>query len=103
MEFSQLKRFVAQGFNRIPITRTVLADKFTAVSAYAKFRAPYSFLLESLQGGEKWGRYSIIGLPCNTLVRVHGDEVEVERHGEVIETQHRTDPLAFVEEELLND
>lgn len=98
MEFSQLKRFVAQGFNRIPITRTVLADKFTAVSAYAKFRAPYSFLLESLQGGEKWGRYSIIGLPCNTLVRVHGDEVEVERHGEVIETQHRTDPLAFVEE-----
>ncbi len=98
MEFSQLKSFIAQGYNRIPITRTVLADRFTAVSAYAKFRQPYTFLLESLQGGEKWGRYSIIGLPCSTLLRVHGDQIHVEIEGVVRETHTKTDPLSFVEE-----
>ena len=98
MDLSQLQRYASDGFNRVPLTRTVLADKFTPVSAYAKFRAPYTFLLESLQGGEKWGRYSIIGLPCQTLLRVHGEMIKVERDGEVIETHQSDDPLVFVEE-----
>jgi len=52
------------GYNRIPVTRDVLADLDTPLSTYLKLAdMPWTFLLESVQGGEKWGRYSIIGLP----------------------------------------
>ena len=61
----------AQGHNRIPLVREVLADLDTPFSVYLKLaEGPYSYLLESVQGGEKWGRYSIIGLPCRTVLKV---------------------------------
>ncbi|HEB87053.1 MAG TPA: anthranilate synthase component I, partial [Gammaproteobacteria bacterium] len=61
-EFNQLKQ---QGYNRIPVMREALADLDTPLSTYLKLaNGPYSYLFESVQGGEKWGRYSIIGLPC---------------------------------------
>ena len=57
---------VAQGFSRIPLTRTLLADTETPLSTYTKLAAaPYSFLFESVEGGEKWSRYSIVGLPAS--------------------------------------
>jgi len=57
----------AEGFNRIPLARTVLADAETPRSAYAKLaQGPRSFLFESVEGGERWGRYSIICLPAKT-------------------------------------
>lgn len=94
----QFAALAAQDYNRIPVSREVLADTETPLSAYMKLaRGPYSYLLESVQGGEKWGRYSIIGLPCRTLLKVHGFRVDVLSDGETIESEEVDDPLAFVE------
>ena len=87
-----------ENYNRIPVTREVLADLDTPLSTYLKLAdGPYSYLLESVQGGEKWGRYSIIGLPCRTVLKVQGHEVTLTREGEVVEQSRCEDPLAFVE------
>ncbi|MEJ1354159.1 MAG: anthranilate synthase component I [Candidatus Sedimenticola sp. (ex Thyasira tokunagai)] len=94
--FDQL---AAEGHNRIPLMCEVLADLDTPLSVYLKLaNAPHSYLLESVQGGEKWGRYSIIGLPCRTLLRVNGLEVTIETDGEVVESHQVEDPLAFIEQ-----
>ncbi|MCL4316379.1 MAG: chorismate-binding protein, partial [Gammaproteobacteria bacterium] len=58
--------------------------------------APYSYLFESVQGGEKWGRYSIIGLPCRTVLRVSGNTLTVEKDGAVIERAESHNPLAWI-------
>ena len=64
-----------EGYNRIPLTREILADLDTPLSTYLKLAdGPYSYLLESVHGGEKWGRYSIIGLPSRTVLRVRGQQ-----------------------------
>jgi anthranilate synthase component 1 len=95
-EFDQLAE---QGYNRIPLAREVLADLDTALSTYLKLAdAPYSYLLESVHGGEKWGRYSIIGLPSETIVRINGQDIEVKHCGEVIEQTKSEDPLTWIEE-----
>ncbi|AOS96761.1 Anthranilate synthase component 1 [Microbulbifer aggregans] len=95
-EYSQL---ASAGYNRIPLVRRVLADIETPLSTYLKLAAGrHSYLFESVQGGEKWGRYSIIGLPARTLLTVRGHEVTVETDGEVTERLQSADPLAFVEE-----
>ncbi|TVQ93507.1 MAG: anthranilate synthase component I [Chromatiaceae bacterium] len=86
-----------QGYNRIPLVCEVLADLDTPLSCYLKLAsAPYSYLLESVQGGEKWGRYSIIGLPCRTVLRVYGRRLEVEHDGAVVEQAEADDPLAWI-------
>ena len=62
-----LKQFnqVTHDYNRIPLVREVFADLDTPLSAYLKLAdEPYTYLFESVQGGEKWGRYSIIGMAC---------------------------------------
>jgi anthranilate synthase component 1 len=88
-----------QGFNRIPITCEVLADLDTPLSVYLKLaNGPFSYLFESVHGGEKWGRYSIIGLPCKTFLRVSGRQVEVITDGQVIESEQVADPLAWIEQ-----
>lgn len=88
-----------EGYNRIPVTREVLADLDTPVSSYLKLaRGPYSYLFESVEQGEKWGRYSIIGLPCRTVLKVHGCDVTVESDGEIVESLQCQEPLAFVEQ-----
>lgn len=89
----------AQGFNRIPVIRRILADTETPVSVYQKLASgKYSYLLESVQGGEKWGRYSIIGLPSTTLLRVVGQHVRIEENGVTISESHVDDPLQFIRE-----
>jgi anthranilate synthase component 1 len=99
MNSEQFARLAAEGYNRIPVACEVLADLDTPLSTYLKLAAgPYSYLLESVQGGEKWGRYSIIGLPSRRLVRVHGHRVTVELDGQVIEERETADPLAFIDE-----
>ena len=91
--------FHAEAFNRVPVSRRVLADLDTPLSVYLKLAAgPYSYLLESVQGGEKWGRYSIIGLPARRLLVVRGQAIEVREDGRVIESLQHPDPLAFVRE-----
>ncbi len=95
----QFNALAAQRYNRIPLMREILADLDTPLSAYLKLAdGPYSYLFESVQGGEKWGRYSIIGLPCRTLMRVRGTTIEIEKDGKVIETIEAEDPLAFIED-----
>ena len=94
-EFSKL---ADQGYNRIPLMREVLADLDTPLSTYLKLAdGPYSYLFESVQGGEKWGRYSIIGLPCRKLIRIHEQQVQVYADNTVIEEATVEDPLAWIE------
>lgn len=94
-----LAELVEQGYNHIPVTREVLADLDTPLSTYMKIAdGPYSYLLESALGGEKWGRYSIVGLPCRTVLKVYGNRVTVEEDGETIESLQSEDPLQFVEQ-----
>ncbi len=86
------------GYNRIPLMREVLADLDTPLSTYLKLSAvPYTYLFESVQGGEKWGRYSIIGLPARTVISVRGHQVTVTTNHEVVEQETVDDPLAFIE------
>ncbi|MEO5572947.1 MAG: anthranilate synthase component I [Gammaproteobacteria bacterium] len=94
----QFHTLAAHGHNRIPLVREVPADLDTPLSVYLKLAdGPYSYLFESVQGGEKWGRYSIIGLPCRTIVRVSGLDISVEKDGVLIETAHADDPLSWIE------
>ncbi|GAB4257200.1 MAG: anthranilate synthase component I [Methylomicrobium sp.] len=95
----QFNRYARQGFNRIPISREILADLDTPLSAYLKLAdGPYSYLFESVHGGEQWGRYSIIGLPCRTVVKVVGNGIRVERDGELIELLEHEHPLHWIEQ-----
>ena len=85
-------------YNRVPLTRRVLADLDTPLSAYAKLAiGKYSFLLESVEGGEKWGRYSIIGLPARRTIEVRGHQLVVREGDAVIEDLELDDPLDFIE------
>ncbi len=94
-------QLVGENYNRIPFMREVLADLETPLSAYMKLaNSPYTYLFESVQGGEKWGRYSIIGLTSNTLVKVYGKLLTIEKNGEVIRQLETTDPLQAIEEYL---
>ena len=88
----------ANGYNRVPVTLQILADLDTPLSTYLKLaRQPWSYLLESAQGGETWGRYSIIGLPCRTVLKAFGQRIEVTTDGRLVEEVEVEDPLAFVE------
>ena len=99
MSQEHFHRLARQGYNRIPVTRQILADVETPVSSYLKLaKGPYSYLFESVQGGEKWGRYSIIGLPCRTVLKVHDRTVTIETDGKVAEQFEVPDPLAWVRE-----
>jgi anthranilate synthase component 1 len=94
----QFAELSAQNYNRIPVTREVLADLDTPLSTYKKLaNAPYSYLLESVEGGETWGRYSIIGLPCRTVLKVQREQVSIFDDGELVESHDVEDPLEFVE------
>lgn len=93
------KVLAAQGYNRIPVAVETLADFDTPLSIYLKLAdGPNSFLLESVQGGEKWGRYSIIGLPAETVLRVRDYHVEVFTNNVLVQSLDVEDPLAFVEQ-----
>ena len=95
----QFNQLANDNYNRIPLVREVLADLETPLSAYMKLaNTPYSYLFESVQGGEKWGRYSIIGLSANTILRVHDLQLTIEQDGEVIEDKLTDDPLQAIED-----
>jgi anthranilate synthase component 1 len=98
LEFQSL---AADGYNRIPLISEAFADLETPLSLYLKLCAGngpgrHSFLLESVVGGERFGRYSFIGLPARTVLKSEGTVTRVIRDGAVIET-HDGDPLAFIE------
>lgn len=93
----EFKSLAAQGFNRIALIAEAFADLETPLSLYLKLAGGQrnSFLLESVVGGERFGRYSFIGLPAKTLVRATGFKSEVVRDGQVVET-HEGNPLDFI-------
>ncbi|MGB8975789.1 MAG: anthranilate synthase component I [Pseudomonas capeferrum] len=98
MTREEFLRLAAAGYNRIPLACETLADFDTPLSIYLKLAdQPNSYLLESVQGGEKWGRYSMIGLPSRTVMRVHGYQVSILQDGVEVERHDVDDPLAFVE------
>ncbi len=94
----QFDAFAAQGYNRIPIAREVLSDLDTPLSVYLKLAdGPYAYLFESVQGGENWGRHSIIGLPCRRVYSLRGHRLDIEEFGEVVESRELDDPLAAID------
>ena len=87
-----------QNYNRIPVTRELQADLETPLSVYLKLaHGPNSYLFESVQGGEKWGRYSLIGLQTSTVLKVYGQRLEIIRNGKPMVNRQTKDPLAEVE------
>jgi anthranilate synthase component I len=94
---SEFNALAAQGYNRIPLVVETFADLDTPLSLYLKLaNQPFSYLLESVQGGERFGRYSIIGLPAKTRIVANGRKVEVLQDGQVIESVQDVNPLDFV-------
>ncbi len=100
----EFKSLAQQGYNRIPLMAEAFADLETPLSLYLKLAhgrgdGKHSFLLESVVGGERFGRYSFIGLPARTLLRATGfgaeAKTEVVRDGVVVETNHGN-PLDFI-------
>ncbi len=92
----EFKALAAQGYNRIPLVAETFADLDTPLSLYLKLaNQPYSYLLESVQGGERFGRYSFIGLPATTRISVSGKQVTLtEPQGS--STQEVANPLDFI-------
>ncbi len=99
MTLEEFNNYAAQGYNRIPISREILADLDTPLSAYLKLaNGEYSYLFESMQGGEQWGRYSIIGLPCKTVIKIYGDLITLEKDGEITESFEHPQPLQWIDD-----
>ncbi|MFC6840888.1 anthranilate synthase component I [Xanthomonas theicola] len=94
----QFQRYAAEGHTRIPVVREVLSDLDTPLSVYLKLAdAPHTYLFESVEGGERFGRYSIIGLPARRVYTFRGHTLEVRDRGELVERREVADPFAEVE------
>lgn len=98
----EFKSLATQGFNRIPLITEAFADLETPLSLYLKLAQAQNtgrntFLLESVVGGERFGRYSFIGLPAKTLLRASGNHTEVITDGKQVES-HEGNPLEFITE-----
>ena len=99
MQKSQFNNLVKNGFNHIPFSKEVVVDTDTPLALYLKLaNKPFTYFLESVQGGEKWGRYSFIGLAAETVIKVYNYEVRVEKNGKIIEKNDVDDPLAWIED-----
>jgi len=95
----EFARLTALGFTRIPLHCEVVADFENPLSTFVKLAdQPYTFLFESVQGGEKWGRYSIIGLPCSTIIRIYSHKICLEHDGARGEVFDHADPLVWIDE-----
>jgi anthranilate synthase component 1 len=97
MTESEFNSLAAQGYNRIPLVLETFADLDTPLSVYLKLaNKPYSYLLESVHGGERFGRYSFVGLPASTRIEVRGTLIRI-MDGAKIKEIEAADPLAFIE------
>ncbi len=98
----EFKSLAAEGYNRIPLLAEAFADLETPLTLYLKLAQTQNagkntFLLESVVGGERFGRYSFIGLPASTLLRSYGNRIEVVENGKIIESINGN-PLDFIAE-----
>tara|TARA_B100000678_G_scaffold291199_1_gene306791 strand:+ start:749 stop:2227 length:1479 start_codon:yes stop_codon:yes gene_type:complete len=95
---NDFNKLAKKGYNRIPLMCEVLADLDTPLSTYTKIcNFPYSYLFESVEGGEKWGRYSIIGLPAKKIISVTGEKVKITENSRLIDEYNTSDPLKEIE------
>lgn len=97
ISLAEFNALAAQDYNRIPLVLETFADLDTPLSLYLKLaNQPFSYLLESVQGGERFGRYSIIGLPAKTRIVAFNNQVQVLEGDTVLESVENTNPLDFV-------
>ena len=83
---ARFQQYAADGFTLVPVVREVLSDLDTPLSVYLKLAdGPHTYLFESVEGGERFGRYSIIGLPARRVYEFRGRELAVREHGEVVD------------------
>ncbi|MDP2707577.1 MAG: anthranilate synthase component I, partial [Burkholderiales bacterium] len=99
MTESQFNQLAAEGYNRIPLVLETFADLDTPLSVYLKLaNRPYTYLLESIVGGERFGRYSFIGLGSETRLEVRGNECSEFERGELTRRTQAADPLQFIQQ-----
>src|SRR5579863_8460844 len=97
----EFEALAAQGYNLIPVWREIAADLETPVSAFLKVaRGEYAFLLESVQGGEKWGRYTFLGSEPAMVVRARGNRMDLIRPGRAIEARQVENPFEALRREV---
>jgi anthranilate synthase component 1 len=91
--FTEFEKLAQKG-NLIPVYREILADVETPVSVLMKLQnRDHVYLLESVEGGEKWGRYSFLGTDAGVVFRVHGDKIIVDEKGKITTRAHKGKPL----------
>jgi len=101
MTEAEFNRLAAAGYNRAPVVLETFADLDTPLSIYLKLaNGPYSYLLESVVGGERFGRYSFIGLPAETRIEVRGETCAEFRGDRAIAGNQVSDPLAYINDTL---
>ena len=99
MTESQFNQLAAEGYNRIPLVLETFADLDTPLSVYLKLaNRPYTYLLESIVGGERFGRYSFIGLAAETRLEVRGNECSEFERGQLQSRMQADDPLQFIQQ-----
>jgi anthranilate synthase component I len=101
MTEADFTRLAQAGYNRVPVVLETFADLDTPLSVYLKLaNRPCTYLLESVVGGERFGRYSFIGLPAETRIEVRGDHCVEFRGAQKVSEQRVADPLAYVSDYL---
>jgi anthranilate synthase component 1 len=99
MNQAEFDRLAGAGYNRIPVTLETFADLDTPLSIYLKLaEGPHSYLLESVQGGERFGRYSFIGLTTPTRIAVTGSTILLLTGNRVAERREHTNPMSYISE-----
>ena len=94
----EFDRYAKSGFTRIPVSCELIADLDNPLSTFLKVAdLPYSFLFESVQGGEKWGRYSIIGLPARTVISIREQTIAFQEDGVQTRQFEADDPLTWLD------
>ncbi|HEY4529835.1 MAG TPA: anthranilate synthase component I [Luteimonas sp.] len=98
LDAEQFRTLAEAGHTRIPVVREVLSDLDTPLSVYLKLAdGPHTYLFESVEGGERFGRYSIIGLPARRVYAFAGHSLYVTEDGELVDNREVADPFAEVE------
>ncbi|MBO7081009.1 MAG: anthranilate synthase component I [Neisseriaceae bacterium] len=98
ISLTEYQQQVAQGYTHIPLVYELLADMDTPLSLYLKLaNQPFSYLLESVVGGERFGRYSFIGLSCDTYLKVFDRRIEIYERNQLTQTLEDQNPLDFIE------
>jgi anthranilate synthase component 1 len=99
----EFEGYKERGFNRIPLVLESFADLDTPLSVYAKLaNQPYSYLLESVEGGDKFGRYSIIGLPSKLRIQINDNRILVLEGDKIKKEIDDENPLDFIDNFMAN-